>query len=316
MEKKTTEVRRKAGETLVWVTAFGLTGASAFNSLQLPAQAQSPQGKNQKKSGGQAHHQKLRLVSLAPSNTELLAALKAQDSLVGVCTYCDFPASVSQVTKAGTFVSANLEKLKSLHPDYVLLVSGQEALAATLDRNHFQTIMLENKKLEDIGKNILQLGRLLGKEEEATNLKTKLDKELAAFREENSKKSQTSVFYCVWPKPLMTVGSGSFLDEVITACGGRNIAGQIKNAYPTYSLEKLVMQNPDVIILPHEAKGQSFLKQAPWKDLKAVKESRVFFQPEPRNDMLARPTYRIMEGLNWLAERLHPQESIAAVRKQ
>ncbi|HEY9867798.1 MAG TPA: helical backbone metal receptor, partial [Candidatus Obscuribacterales bacterium] len=125
----------------------------------------------------------------------------------------------------------------------------------------------------------------------------------------SSASERPAVFYCVWPQPLLTVGANSFLDEAIRVCGGYNIAGKLAGSYPHFSLERLVMADPDVIVLPYEARGQKFLASKVWRSMRAVKNDRLFFLPEPRDDHLARPTLRVIEGLRWLASRLHPELS-------
>lgn len=251
---------------------------------------------------------KPRLVSLAPSNTELVAALDATDELVGVSNYCDYPDKVRSIARAGSFISADMERLTRLKPDHVLLVSGQEQLAAKLKHSHFDTIVLNNNQISDIAKNLKQLGQITGKQQKAAVLSQRMQDSCTALNTIiKSSKVKCRVFYCVWPSPLMTVGKASFLDDVVTACGGTNIAGDIPQAYPTYSLEKLVLTNPDLIIMPYEAKNQSFIKKAPWTSLKAVKQNRVFYLPSAKKDMLARPTLRLLTGMAWLTSKIHPE---------
>lgn len=251
---------------------------------------------------------KPRLVSLAPSNTELVAALDATDELVGVSTYCDYPDKVRSIARAGSFISADMERLTRLKPDHVLLVSGQEQLAAKLTHSHFDTIVLSNNKISDIAKNLKQLGQITGKQPKAAALSQRMQESCTALDTIiKSSNTKCRVFYCVWPSPLMTAGKASFLNDVITVCGGTNIAGDISQSYPTYSLEKLVLTNPDLIIMPYEAKNQSFIKKAPWTSLKAVKQNRVFYLPSAKNDMLARPTLRLLTGMAWLTGKIHPE---------
>jgi len=259
-----------------------------------------------------------RLISLAPSNTELLCSIGAKSEIIGVCSFCDYPQDITGINKVGTFVSANLERLCGLKPDYVLLVSGQEMLSSQLMHNHFKTVVLDNTHLENIATNLQKLGQLTGKTKEASYAAHNFELSLGALRTiVPPDKAWPTVFYCVWPQPLMTAGRDCFLNEVITACGGINIAGDVAASYPRYSMEQLVLKNPDVIILPYEAMGQSFLTKAPWTMLKAVKEKRLFFLPDQKHDMLSRPTLRVLNGMAWLTSILHPerQGQLAAWQK-
>jgi len=253
-----------------------------------------------------------RLISLAPSNTELLCAIGAKKEIIGVCSFCDYPSDISGIKPVGTFVSANMERLCRLKPDYVLLVSGQEMLASQLAHNNFKTVILDNSHLANIGKNLKKLGSISGNTEEAEQAAKNFEQALSGLQSllpADGKKP--SVFYCVWPQPLMTAGRDSFLNEVITACGGTNIAGSVPSSYPRYSLEQLILKNPDVIILPYEARGQSFLTRAPWTMLKAVKEKHLYYLADQKHDTLSRPTIRVLSGMAWLSAILHPERSAA-----
>lgn len=297
------------------VSCLTLTGLSA-GSFSLAQQVRAaPESLTQKKTGkvssppNKSLRQKRRVISLAPSNTELLCELGAGDELVGVCTFCDYP-DVQTLSRVGTFVSANLERLARLKPDLIVLVSGQERLKSMLEHNNFHCVVLPNNHLSDITNNINSLGQLTGKESEAQRLSLQFASALSDFKALVKKaNSRPKVFYCVWPQPLITVGKESFLDEIITTCGGINAAGELSAAYPHFSQEKLLLADPDILIMPYEARNQKFLTTAPWAKLRAVKEKRVFFLPAPKDDLLARPTTRILGGLTWLSKKLHPELS-------
>ena len=249
-----------------------------------------------------------RIVSLAPSNTELLYSINADDCLLGVSTHCDYPPAAKNKEKVGTFTTVNLERLAQLMPDAVLLVNGQEQLADSIRRHNFNAVILNNDSLAQIPANIRMLGSLTGRSDTAAEAADSLSRslnQLAAIMGRIAWKP--TVFYCVWPEPLLTVGGKSFLNEVITATGGTNIAENMHSAYPQFSVERLVLANPDVVVLPYQARGQRFLSRPPWTYLGAVVHHHVYFLPEPAKDNLARPTPRILDGLYWLAIRLHPE---------
>lgn len=251
---------------------------------------------------------KPRVVSLAPSNTELLCSVGAREQIIGVSSFCDYPKEVTGIAKVGTFISANLERLARLKPDLVLLVSGQEELAAKIKNHKMKTIVVDNNKLTDIGKNLKALGRLTGHCQEGEAAAQKFEgrlQELAQIVEKS--KHKPKVFYCVWPQPLMTAGKASFIDDIITSCGGTNIAGDMAASYPRFSLERLVLSNPDVIVMPFEARNQAFIKQSPWNKLQAVREQHIYYLPDQKNDMLSRPTLRVLKGMAWLGGVFHPE---------
>lgn len=249
-----------------------------------------------------------RIVSLAPSNTELLFSLNAEKSLVGVSTYCDFPPAATKIEKAGSFVSVNIERVMRLKPDTIILVKGQEALGSLLKHKGFKVIVLSNDHLSQIPANLIALGEATGKQKEAIQLAQAFNERVSNLKSIIAKaKSKPRVFFCVWPEPLLTVGTDSFLNELIVTAGGTNIVNQSTKGYPHYSLEKLVMANPDLVIFPFEAKESSLPQKAPWTSLNAIKQKRYFYLPNQKEDRLSRPTLRITEGLYWLAIKLHPE---------
>ncbi|MCC7531127.1 MAG: ABC transporter substrate-binding protein [Candidatus Melainabacteria bacterium] len=253
------------------------------------------------------------VVSLAPSNTELLLDAGAGKAIVGVCSNCCqvLPSAQEHLKgkpTTGTFVSVNLERLTRLKPDVVLLVSGQEGIFSLLNKRGFKVVLLKNDKLTDIPSNLRQIGKLSGTEPATEQLSVKFDqalKELSATLRGAS--SRPRVFYCTWAQPLLTIGKKSFLNDVITTCGGTNIAGNLSQPYPHFSAEHLIMADPDVIVLPYDARDQAIFKRFPWNKLRAVRESRLYYSPAPKDDRLSRPSIGVLEGLYWLSIKIHPE---------
>ena len=251
-----------------------------------------------------------RIVSFAPSNTELIYATGGGSKIVGVCSYCDYPIDVKHKTIVGNFVSANLERIARIKPDKVLLVNGQEGLAGMLEHSGYQVQIVKNRHLSDISANVRVLSSLTGNTASGERVAQSFDNCLQELSKIIGKSpSPAKVFYCVWPAPLLTIGKGSYLTDVITACGGTSISSSLSADYPHFSIERLMLANPDVIVMPYEVKDHSFLNKHPWVTLKAVKNNRVYFLPEPKEDGLARPTLRLTKGLLWLSEKIQPQLS-------
>lgn len=258
-----------------------------------------------------------KIVSLAPSNTELIYSVGGDKLLKGVSTYCEYPPAVKSKQKVGSFVSVNLEKLTQLKPDLVLLVSGQEALSIQLQKRKIPTRVLRNSSLDEIAVNLEVIGQICSRQQEAKVLANKYLASLRSLSQILSDTRPTRVFFCVWPGPVITVGGNSFLNDCITRCGGTNIAASLKGAYPRFGSERLVASNPEIVILPYEANGTTLLKKTPWNLLEAVKSKRYYFLPDREHDYLSRPTLRIIEGLQWLSAKLHPDkaEELAAWKK-
>jgi ABC-type Fe3+-hydroxamate transport system, periplasmic component len=202
-----------------------------------------------------------KIVSLAPSNTELIYSVGGENLLEGVSTYCEYPPAVKSKQKVGSFVSVNLEKLTLLKPDLVLLVSGQEALSIQLQKRKIPTKVLRNSSLNDIAVNLEEIGQICSRRQEAKVLKDKYLVSLGNLSELLADTKPARVFFCVWPGPVITVGGNSFLNDCITKCGGTNIAASLKGAYPRFGSERLVASRPEIVILPHEANGTGLLKK-------------------------------------------------------
>lgn len=271
---------------------------SALKSAQAKKSASSPK--------------QLKLASFAPSTTELLEDLGARQNLVGICKYCELSPleGNSPVERIGDFNAANLERLIRLKPDAVLTVAGQDTLINALKKEHFSVITFDNNHLSDIDKNISKLGELTNRQKEAGNLTRSLEKNLTELKKICAvQKTKPTVFYCVWPQPLLTAGKNSFLNDSIEICGGENIANELPAPYPHFSLERLVLANPDVVIMPFEAKADDFVKRPPWNGLKAFKQKHVYFLPKIESDRLSRPSTRVTQGLYWLACKLHPEKT-------
>ncbi|MBY0358721.1 MAG: helical backbone metal receptor [Candidatus Obscuribacterales bacterium] len=249
-----------------------------------------------------------RVVSLAPSNTEIIFALDADSRLIGVSDACDYPPAARKKAQVGSFMNIRQEKLACLHPDLLLLVNGQESLSALAAKQGVACEILPNRHLNDIAKCVRRIGILLGITKESESFASKFEADLAKLGEIiKQAKTKPKVFICIWPGPILTVGQDSFIDEAITICGGTNIAGNLRGGYPKISPEKLVLSDPDVIILPFQSKKQKMIERTPWENLTAIKNGRYDYLPLPAEDSLSRPTPRILEGLHWLAVRIHPE---------
>lgn len=251
-----------------------------------------------------------KLVSLAPSNTELIYSLGADKYLVAVSDVCDYPPEARLKPKAGSFVNAKIEMMVMLRPDWILLVNGQDAIAATLKARNLHPVILKNEKLSDISNNLKEIGKITGKQALGDKLADAFQQAVVNLKSINSLSGKKPrVFFCVWPEPLITAGAGSFIDDVITKCGGTNIASDIAAAYPRLNVEKIVTAKPDIIIMPHQAQAQDFWKKPPWVSTPAYVNKRIYFLPAGDKDPLERPTLRIVDGLCWLSKLLHPEST-------
>ena len=254
-----------------------------------------------------------RIVSLAPSNTEILFALGLGDRVVGVTDYDDYPPEAKTKTSVGGYVDPNMEVIVSLKPDLILGTEAQsESTYKEIQAQGLTIVGISPKTLDQILDSITLIGKITGAEKEAKTLTDSMQKRIKAVTDKTAKLSadqKPSVFYIVWNDPLMTAGKGTFIDELITKAGGINIFGDQEN-YPTVSLENVLTANPQIIIagsgmgegedLPYQyATNETLLK-----DTAARVNNRVY---AVNTDITGRPGPRIVDALEEFLADIHPE---------
>lgn len=249
-----------------------------------------------------------RIVSLAPSNTELVYALGLGDKVVGVDDNSNYPAEVSKVDKVGGFSSTNLEKIVSLQPDLILAagITSKDILTGLQSRK-LTVLILNPQNLAGIVSNM----RLLG---QVANVPDKAEAAVKQFQgklDEVSNKIKTAsakprVFYELDPT-LFTVGPGSFIDEIITRAGGQNIVTDPSNPYPQLNQEAVVSKDPEVIMVGDDTGGtdtpELIMARPGWNVISAVKNKRVY---AIMADLTNRPGPRAALGVEAVAKLLYP----------
>jgi iron complex transport system substrate-binding protein len=256
-----------------------------------------------------------RVVSLAPSNTELLFAVGAGSQVVGRDPYSDFPAEATSVTDIGdTFVELNTELITSLEPDLVLAagITPPEQVAQ-LEQLGITVYWLANPTdLEGLYNNLNIVGQLTGHAEDAAvavdNLRARAEAVQVAIADVTE---LPTVFYEVDgltdPNAPYTAGTGTFIDLIINLAGGVNAAAALPS-YAQMSVEDLLVQNPDWILLGDALYGatpESVADRAGWGGLAAVQNDQVVAFDD---NLMSRPGPRLIDGLELLARMLHPDQ--------
>lgn len=194
-----------------------------------------------------------RVVSTAPSFTEIVYAIGAGDRLVGVSIHCHFPADVERLPKVGTYIRPNVEAIVRLKPDLVLLNNELPQVAGQLERLGIATLALANTGLEDTFTSIRQVGAALNMRTQAAKVEQSIRVRLQVLQRATAGKPRKSLLFIVGRTPgrlegLVAVGKGSFLNELITIAGGRNALAASPVTYPRISLEAVLRIDPDVIV--------------------------------------------------------------------
>ncbi len=248
-----------------------------------------------------------RIVSLAPSNTEILFALGLGDKVVGVTEYCDYPPEATQKEKVGGFSTVNVEKVVSLNPDLVLATGGeQEGFVTQLEGLGITVVALYPDNLDGILHDITLVGDIAGAKEVADTLTENLRRRIENITNVVENAGKPKVFYLVWDEPLMTVGRGrgTFPDDLITLAGGTNLGAAASGDWPAYSLEMLVAEDPDVIVLAHGKSAESMGTLSGWSSLTAVQRGRVY---QIDSNISSRAGPRIVDALENMARYIHPE---------
>ena len=253
-----------------------------------------------------------RIVSLAPSITEILFALGLNAQIVGVTDFCDYPPEANQKPKVG-YSNPNLESLLGLHPDLVLAPKTflRAELLVKLEQLKIPSYILEAKSVEDIFSQIQTIGRMVNRSPIADSLATTLRQRIAAIKTRTADLPRPRVLYVINSNPLISVGPGSFIHQIFELAGAINIAAEAPTPYPRLSMEVVIGQDPEIIIFPvgqaegiPESEQQSWHR---WDSLSAVKHGRLY---QISADLMNRPGPRIVDALEALTNLIHPESSL------
>ena len=250
-----------------------------------------------------------RLITLAPSNTEIVYALGIGDRLVAVSDYSDYPPEAAAKPKVG-YIRVDIERVIAYNPDLILATGAhRQQVTPQLRQRGLKVITLDPKNIDHVFDNILLVGRATGQTATAEKLVADLK---ARVRQIETKvrqaKTRPRVFFEL-DKSLFTVGPGSFIHDMIVRAGGENIAGDADRPYPQLSLEVLLQRDPEVIIItdigPYGGETPESVRARPgWQTISAVKNNRIV----PINpDLVNRPGPRIVDGFEAIARALHPE---------
>ena len=231
-----------------------------------------------------------RIVSLSPAVTELLFALGAGDRVVGRTTWCDFPPAARAVPSVGDGLNPNIEAVAARRPDLVVLYRSplNGTAARQLERLGIAAVLVRQDRLEDVGRAARLLGRLAGVEASGDSLAASIERLLA----NPPAASHVSLAFVVWDNPPMVIGGGSYLDELATLAGARNVFHDVGSASATVAIETIAARDPDAIVVLSDtapAAPAAFAGRREWQAVRAVRERRfvqltgsLYGRPNPR----------------------------------
>lgn len=255
-----------------------------------------------------------RIVSLAPSVTEILFAVGAGPQVVGVTKYCTYPPEADALPEIGGFStkSISLEAIVGLQPDLVVAgTASQQPIVEQLEQLGLPVVVLAPQSIEEVYANIAQAGYLTGHAEQGAAVVDQMRGRIEAVAVKVASlpaEARPTVFWEVTDEPLMTVGPETFIGQLIDLVGATNSFADATEDYPQVNAETVLARDPQVILGP-DSQGMQLsleaIRQRPgWADLRAVRDDRVYLLD---GDIVSRPGPRLAEAAEALAAALYPE---------
>lgn len=255
-----------------------------------------------------------RIISMAPSNTEILFSIGAGKQVVGRDEFSDFPPEASSLPSVGGgFGDYNNEAIVNLQPDLVIAaeINTAEQVNALEDLGIKVFYLSNPTSLDELYDNLLIVARLAGRETEASTLVDSLKARVSSVEEKIAAVSgRPRVFYeldATDPNAPFTAAAGTFIDTLINLAGGENIASELEGQYLSISAEELLLRNPAIILLGDAAYGvtpEVVSSRPGWEAIDAVKNQRIYAFDD---NLVSRPGPRLVNGLETIAKLLHPE---------
>jgi iron complex transport system substrate-binding protein len=254
-----------------------------------------------------------RIVSLAPGITETLYELGLDDKIVGVTSYCNWPLRARQKPQIGGFTNPSIEKIVSLKPDLIIATAdgNRKDTVDQLERIGLPVYVTNPSNTDRILKSILHIGEITDQVNVAGGLVKKLQKRLDNIAAQTRNKRKPRVFFQIGLEPVITVGKGTLINEVINLAGGINIAGNDAARYPRYSAEGIMAGSPDIILFAPMANDKEFAAvKSYWQKLAkipVIKNNKIYLID---TDLISRASPRIFDAIEKIALIFHPDIKI------
>ncbi len=253
-----------------------------------------------------------RVVSMDPSNTQMMYAIGAGNLLVADTSYDWWPSNSTSLPKVemdnGT---ASVEEVVSFKPNLVLATTIQPmSIVDQLENLSIPVLVLEPQNISGIYRDMYILGNVTGHENGAINEITKMKNYISSISQKVDEYNKISVLYMLWPDPIYTVGPGSFINDIISTANGFNIASNLSSPYPIIGNETIVADNPQAIIVDNGTgiSNISYFTSNPmWQNISAVKNDKILFLNRTESSEMNEPGPLTMYAVQIVAEFLYPQ---------
>jgi len=244
-----------------------------------------------------------RLVSLAPASTELLFTLGYGDRVVGRTRWCDYPAEVEFIPSVGDGLNPNIEAVAARKPDLVVMyaTTANRPAVEQLQRLGIPAVNIKLDRLDDIPHAARLLASILGDSAHVDSIARGFERALDSLRRID-RPARRRVAMVVWDNPPMVIGAGSFLNELVTLAGGKNVFDDLPQPSPTVSIETIAARRPDLFLsLSRDTTGPSFARRPEWQAVRAVRDHRFGRMNGTEFD---RPSLRAIEAIGRLRDIL------------
>ena len=248
--------------------------------------------------------QPARIVSLNPTTTEILFAIGAGDRLVGRSTYDVFPGAAKAVTDVGMPLRPNVEAVLAVHPDVVLLYASEDnrPAAQRFRQAGVRTLSLKIDSIAQFERDTRLIGRFTGDSAAAATLVDSVSATLDRVRAATTNLPHPTVFIPTWNRPIIAIGGGSFLSQLLDIAGARNIYADVAGPSAVVTLEDIAKRNPDFIMTSPTA-GPTLGSDPKWRAVPAVRQNHVLVYDTL---IVGRPSVTLGAAARSLADLLHP----------
>lgn len=250
-----------------------------------------------------------RIVTLAPSLTEIVYFLGAGERVVGVTKYSSYPPDATRKPHVGSYVDLNVERIVSLSPDLVISTAdgNQPAVIAILEKAGIPVFVVNPRDLRQVIQTVVDIGEVCGIADKARELAGELSARVDLIAAKTSGLERPLVFLQVNAKPIMTVNASTYSSDLIRLAGGLNMSDAEPITYPRISIEEVIRQRPDVIIVSSMERNGEFEKvRQHWLKLDMIPAARDGRVHLVDSDLIDRPSPRVVDGLEILARFIHP----------
>jgi iron complex transport system substrate-binding protein len=250
-----------------------------------------------------------RIISLVPSVTEILFTIGAQDRLVGVTDFCDYPAEARRKPSVGGMLAPSLETIVALKPDLVVATTSgnRHETFDQLARLKIPVYLVNPITVADVLDLVSRVGRLTDRADAADRAVAALRERIQAVSARVAARPRPRVLYVLWPDPLIVPARDALVSELIALAGGDSVTADGGQGYPRYSMEAALARNPEVIILASHGSERSPLVRSKWERFSQVPAVAAGRLHAMDGNLMHRYGPRMVDGLEKLARLIHPE---------